>query len=193
MPPLEPPKWHFFGRSRGHGAHDNVGTWPRAREKRGTKRTTRDREEQLEVRGAFCFPFLARARAYSVGTGAPACTDRPPPGGVPPLPRPPTLAPVMLQGPPLCWERLRQGCTKLENAAHAVIFERMASDGKKINLDHIRRLRACLGGTRPGGGLRPRPPGSPGILCCPETPKTLFFHKKTKGRLARQSTFFRGR
>ena len=93
VPPLEPPKWHFFGRSRGHGAHDNVGTWPRAREKRETKRTTRDREEQLEVRGAFCFPFLARARAYSVGTGAPACTDRPPPGGGTPLPRPPTLAP----------------------------------------------------------------------------------------------------
>ena len=75
------------------GAHDSDSTWPRAREKRETKRTTRDREEQLEVRGAFCFPFLARARAYSVGTGAPACTDRPPPGGVPPLPRPPTLAP----------------------------------------------------------------------------------------------------
>ena len=85
MPPLDPPKWHFFGRSRGHGAHDNDGTWPRAREKRETKRTTRDLEEQLEVRGAFCFPFLARARAYSVGTGAPACTDRPPPGGVPPF------------------------------------------------------------------------------------------------------------
>ena len=67
------------------GAPDSDSTWPRAREKRETKRTTRDREEQLEVRGAFCFPFLARARAYSVGTGAPACTDRPPPGGVPPF------------------------------------------------------------------------------------------------------------
>ena len=57
-------------------------TW----EKRGTKRTTRARVEQLEVRGAFCFPFLARARADGVGTGAPACTDRPPPVGVPPHP-----------------------------------------------------------------------------------------------------------
>ena len=62
--------------------------------------------------------------------------------------------------PALCWERLRQGCTKLESAAKGVIFERMASDGKKINLDHICILRACLGGTRPGGGLRP-PPGDP--------------------------------
>ena len=92
-PPPEPPKWHFFGRSRGHGAHDNVGTWPRAREKRGTKRTTRDREEQLEVRGAFCFPFLARARAYSVGTGAPACTDRPRQGRGYPSPAASNLAP----------------------------------------------------------------------------------------------------
>ena len=80
-PPPEPPKWHFFGRSRGHGAHDNDGTWPRAREKRETKRTTRDREEQLEVRGAFCFLVLARARADSVGGGAPACTGRAPGDG----------------------------------------------------------------------------------------------------------------
>ena len=64
------------------------------------------------------------------------------------------------RGNQCCWERLRQGCTKLENAAHALIFELMASDGKKINLDHICILRACLGGTRPGGGLRP-PPGDP--------------------------------
>ena len=59
------------------GAHDSDSTWPRAREKRETKRTTRDREEQLEVRGAFCSPFLARARADSVGGGAPACTSQP--------------------------------------------------------------------------------------------------------------------
>ena len=93
MPPLEPPKWHFFGRSRGHGAHDNDGTWPRAREKRETKRTTRDLEEQLEVRGAFCLPFLARAPAYSVGTGAPACTDRPRQGRGYPPPAASNLAP----------------------------------------------------------------------------------------------------
>ena len=86
-PPPEPPKSHFFGRSRSHGAHDNDSTWPRAREKRETKRTTRDREGQLEVRVAFCFPFLARALADSVGTGAPVCTDRPPPGGGYPHPR----------------------------------------------------------------------------------------------------------
>ena len=66
---------------------------PRAREKRETKRTTRDWEEQLEVRGAFCFPFLARARADSVGTGAPVCTDRPPPGGGVPPSTPSNLAP----------------------------------------------------------------------------------------------------
>ena len=84
-PPPEPPKSHFFGRSRSHGAHDNDSTWPRAREKRETKRTTRDREGQLEVRVAFCFPFLARALADSVGTGAPVCTDRPPPGGGTPI------------------------------------------------------------------------------------------------------------
>ena len=58
---------------RGCGAHDIDGT-----------RTTRARVEQREVRGAFCFPFLARARADSVGTGAPGCTDRPPPVGVSP-------------------------------------------------------------------------------------------------------------
>ena len=67
------------------GAPDSDSTWPRAREKRETKRTTRDREEQLEVRGAFCSPFLARARADSVPTGAPACTGRGPgKGGTPP-------------------------------------------------------------------------------------------------------------
>ena len=132
--------------------------------------------------GPWCVLFpVSRARACVQRRYRRARMYRPAPArGGTPLPRPPTLAPVMPQGPPLCWERLRQGCTKLENAAHAVIFERMASDGKKINLDHIRRLRACLGGTRPGGGLRPRPPGSPGILCCPETPKTLFFHKKQR-------------
>ena len=65
-------------------APDSDSTWPRAREKRKTKRTTRDREEQLEVRGAFCFPFLACTRAYSVGTGAPACTDWPVPYAHPP-------------------------------------------------------------------------------------------------------------
>ena len=75
------------------GAPDSDSTWPRAREKRETKRTTRDREEQLEVRGAFCFPFLARARADSVGTGALVCTDRPPPGGWVPPPTPSNLAP----------------------------------------------------------------------------------------------------
>ena len=53
-------------------------TW----EKRGTKRTTRARVEQREVRGAFCSVFLARARADSVGGGAPACTGRGPGGGV---------------------------------------------------------------------------------------------------------------
>ena len=68
----------------------------------------------------------------------------------------------MPPGPPLCWERLRQGCTKLENAADAVIFERMAPDGKKINLDHICRLRACLGGTRPGGRPSAAPLGAEG-------------------------------
>ena len=66
------------------GAHDSDSTWPRARQNRETKRTTRDREEQLEVRGAFCSPFLARARADSVGGGAPACTGRAPGGGTPP-------------------------------------------------------------------------------------------------------------
>ena len=77
----------------------------------------------------------------------------PPPNG--------TMAAVALDnGPRRCWVRLGQGCTKLESAATGVIFERMASDGKKINLDHICILRACLGGTRPGGGLRP-PPGDP--------------------------------
>ena len=70
---------------RGRGAHDIDGTSSRAREKRETKRTTRDREEQLEVRGAFCSAFLVRARAYSVVTSAPACTGRGAGGGTPPL------------------------------------------------------------------------------------------------------------
>ena len=48
------------------------------REKRGTKGTKRARVEQREVRGAFCFPFLARARADCIGGGAPACTGRAP-------------------------------------------------------------------------------------------------------------------
>ena len=69
------------------GAHDSDSTWPRAREKRETKRTTRDREEQLEVRGAFCSPFLARARADSVRTGAPACAGRGPGEGDTPSPK----------------------------------------------------------------------------------------------------------
>ena len=59
---------------RGRGAHDIDGTSARAREKRETKRTTRQRLEQLEVRGAFCFAVLARARADRVGGGGPACT-----------------------------------------------------------------------------------------------------------------------
>ena len=65
---------------RGRGAHDIDGTSARAREKRETKRTTRARVEQREVRGAFCPAFLARARADSVGGGAPACTGRAPGG-----------------------------------------------------------------------------------------------------------------
>ena len=66
---------------RGRGAHDIDGTSARAREKRETKRTTRARVEQREVRGAFCSAFLARARADSVGGGAPACTGRAPGDG----------------------------------------------------------------------------------------------------------------
>ena len=62
---------------RGRGAHDIDGTSARAREKRETNRTTRARLEQQEVRGAFCSAFLARARADSVGGGAPACTAQP--------------------------------------------------------------------------------------------------------------------
>ena len=44
------------------------------RENGETKRTTRTRVEQLEVRGAFCFAFLARRRADRVGGGACVCT-----------------------------------------------------------------------------------------------------------------------
>ena len=62
---------------RDRGAHDIDGASAHAREKRETKRTTRARVEQREVRGAFCSAFLARARAGSVGGGAPACTSQP--------------------------------------------------------------------------------------------------------------------
>ena len=71
---------------RGRGAHDIDGASARAREKRETKRTTRARVEQREVRGAFCSAFLARARADSVGGGSPACTGRAPGGGGTPPP-----------------------------------------------------------------------------------------------------------
>ena len=57
-------------------------------------------------------------------------------------------------GSPGKW-RLREGCPELENAVNAAIPERTASDVKNLNLSHICRLRACLGGTPPGGGLRP--------------------------------------
>ena len=71
---------------RGLGAPDIDGTSARACEQRETKRTTRARVEQREVRGAFCPAFLARARADSVGGGPPACTGRAPGDGGTPLP-----------------------------------------------------------------------------------------------------------
>ena len=76
-PPPKQPKMTLSGGWRGRGAHDIEGTSARAREKRETKRATRARVEQREVRGAFCSAFLARARADSVGGGAPACTSQP--------------------------------------------------------------------------------------------------------------------
>ena len=76
-PPPNSQKMTLLGGWRGRGAHDIGGTSARAREKRETKRTTRARVEQREVRGAFCFAFLARTRADSVGGGAPACTSQP--------------------------------------------------------------------------------------------------------------------
>ena len=74
------------------------------------------------------------------------------------IPRMGPLGPprARLGGSPGKW-RLREGCPELESAANAAILERMTSDGKSCNLLHICRLRACLGGTRPGGGLRPPP------------------------------------
>ena len=76
-PPHKQPKMTLSGGWRGRGAHDIEGTSARAREKRETKRATRARVEQREVRGAFCSAFFARARAGSVGGGAPACTSQP--------------------------------------------------------------------------------------------------------------------
>ena len=76
LPPKQP-KMTLLGGWRGRGAHDIEGTSARAREKREAKRATRARVEQREVRGAFCSAFLARARADSVGGGAPACTAQP--------------------------------------------------------------------------------------------------------------------
>ena len=70
-PPPKQPKMTLLGGWRGRGAHDIEGTSARAREKRETKRATRARVEQREVRGAFCSALLARARAASVGSGAP--------------------------------------------------------------------------------------------------------------------------
>ena len=71
---LEPPNWHFFGRSRGHGAHDNDSTWPRAREKRETKRTTGLQLLHPRARGAFCFAVLARGCVCGDRGGCSVCT-----------------------------------------------------------------------------------------------------------------------
>ena len=105
----------------------------------------------------------------------------PPPGsyrrgggalGTPGASRLPTMASCDTPRAPLCWERLRKGCPKLATAANGLIFERMASDGKKSNLVHHCRLCACLGGTPLGGGLRPPPLGARGSPAAPEAVAT---------------------
>ena len=92
--------------------------------------------------------------------------------GTPGASRLPTMASCDTPRAPLCWERLRKGCPKLATAANGLIFERMASDGKKSNLVHHCRLCACLGGTPPGGGLRPPPLGARGSPAAPEAVAT---------------------
>ena len=65
---------------------------------------------------------------------------------------------------PLCRERLRLGCTKREHAANDQILAWTARHRILFTFVHLPRLGGGLGGTFPGGGLRPGPTGDLGSL-----------------------------